>query len=181
MNRIVLTPKECTSRTYDQGLCHTLGHSDLSWKDFLSVLDAYSIEMIVDVRSLPDINRSSRYRQDSLEEALPHSGRTYLYMGENLGGLPMDQELWLPSGHVNYGLLAKKPYFKSGIVKLSFLCRTNKLIILCSEGDPRKCHRYSLIAPYLISSGIEVHHIFEGQCLIHAQTELFREGLPSML
>lgn len=64
----------------------TIGHSNHSLSDFLELLRTYSIQVIVDVRSIPYSRYIPQYNKEKIEAILRNHGFTYLFMGNCLGG-----------------------------------------------------------------------------------------------
>ena len=64
-------------------------------------------------------------------------------MGRTLGGKP------LPAAE----------QLAAGLDELTGLCASSHVVLLCAEGDPRRCHRDHLLAPALAERGYEVVHI----------------------
>src|ERR1700688_5144542 len=64
---------------------YTIGHSTRALDEFSAVLQAHSIQTLVDIRSLPMSRRLPHFNRESLEKALPGAGIRYLWMKE-LGG-----------------------------------------------------------------------------------------------
>ena len=49
--------------------------------------------------------------------------------------------------------------YQSGIDQLLELGRTERVAVMCSEGDYRQCHRNLLITQTLLARGVRVLHI----------------------
>jgi uncharacterized protein (DUF488 family) len=69
-----------TSRTI-----HTIGHSTRSIDAFLGLLDAHSVELLIDVRRWPASKRNPQFHREVLANSLQENGLTYLWRGD-LGG-----------------------------------------------------------------------------------------------
>jgi hypothetical protein len=97
-------------------------------------------------------------------------------MGNELGGLPThDATCFTGDGKVDYDKLREKDFFKAGLQRLvdaSSQCR--RLCIMCSESDPKMCHRSKLIGVELQKAGIEMQHIV-GVSKVVAQTQVINE------
>lgn len=120
----------------------TLGHSNKTIETFLAVLEKHEIEILVDVRSLPVSRFCSHFNKTALHATLAERDIQYLWRGQNLGGRG-----------VNVG-------WDEAIEELICLAEDDKrIVVLCSEGDYKKCHRYTAITPSLEERGIRVVHI----------------------
>lgn len=65
---------------------YTIGHSTRTIEDFLDLLTAYSIEELVDVRTIPGSRRHPQFSGEALATALEQGGITYTHL-KQLGGL----------------------------------------------------------------------------------------------
>jgi len=80
-------------------------------------------------------------------------------MGDLLGGHPKDPDCYT-GGHVDYKKYRSKPFFGAGISRLELAVDQGlKVCLLCSEGDPTRCHRAKLVGVALEERGIDVRHI----------------------
>lgn len=111
-------------------------------------------------------------------------------MGEQLGGRPEDPHAYDSAGHVDYSKRAEAVDYIDGIDTLLIdVAKTGPICLMCSEGDPAKCHRSKLIGETLFGRGIEAIHIVpDGSEVVHSdlrkhllgpQTNLFGEHLRS--
>ena len=64
---------------------YTIGHSTRTLDELIAVLQAHSIETLVDIRAFPMSRRLPHFNRESLEQALPSAGIRYLWM-KALGG-----------------------------------------------------------------------------------------------
>ena len=120
----------------------TFGHSNKPIETFLAVLEKHEIEVLVDVRSLPVSRFCPHFSKNALQDTLTKADIHYLYRGKNLGGRG-----------VNAG-------WDEAIEELICLAEDGKrVVVLCSEGNYQKCHRYTAITPSLEERGIRVVHI----------------------
>lgn len=137
----------------------TIGHSNHSPERFRDLLSQHRIEVLVDVRSWPH----SRYVEWADHSRLPalakEAGAKYLFLGERLGGRPEGEEFYDEEGHVLYFKVASDKRFRTGIERLRRGVERCRLAIMCSEEDPRHCHRRLLVAKVLLEQGIAVTHI----------------------
>src|SRR5512142_2891917 len=65
---------------------YAIGHSTRPLDDFIELLKAHGITLLVDIRTVPRSRHSPQYNQESLEKELPRAGIQYRHMKE-LGGL----------------------------------------------------------------------------------------------
>jgi uncharacterized protein (DUF488 family) len=134
-------------------MLYTIGHSNHSLETFQGLLETYSIELIVDVRSNPYSAYCPHFNQGRIEK-LNKVGISYLYLGDQLGGKPKDPKYY-PNGYVDYSLLAQGTAFKMGLEQVLEL--KEQAALMCSEHDPIECHRALVVCRAL--RGQEIQHI----------------------
>ena len=142
---------------------YTIGHSNHTWERFVELLLPHGIEVLVDVRSYPRSRFASWSNRERLGHGLAQIGLEYLWMGDSLGGMPKgprrqrdvnDQSVldWYRERSVS-------PDFLAGIDEIASLVDSKRIAVMCSEGDPRQCHRTLLLAPAFVRHDILVRHI----------------------
>jgi uncharacterized protein (DUF488 family) len=144
------------------GTVFTVGHSTLPIEKFLATLDAYGIEQLADVRTVPRSRRNPQFNADSLHASLAAAGITYVPFGE-LGGLRKPRRDSPNSGWRNESFRGYADYmqtedFASGLERLIALAAEQRTAIMCAEAVPWRCHR-SLVADALLVRGIAVVEI----------------------
>ncbi|MFH1347232.1 MAG: DUF488 domain-containing protein [Candidatus Margulisiibacteriota bacterium] len=138
---------------------HTIGHSNIDSDQLINRLKQYNISAIVDIRSKPYSKYSPHFNRETFEHTCKSNNIIYFYLGDYLGGKPNDPSVINDSNEIDYYLLSQKDYFLMGINKLLNLINKQNTCLMCSEGQPNKCHRNLLVAPILKEKGIEVLHI----------------------
>ncbi|MCA1668655.1 MAG: DUF488 domain-containing protein [Thermomicrobia bacterium] len=148
---------------------YTIGHSNAPAERVVALLRAQQIDVLVDVRSIPASRHAPEFNRRAFTQTLTEAGIRYLYMGEPLGGRPRDPACYkegiLPRGHadylnlVDYAKVIARPWYQRAVRDLMHIGREWRTAIMCSEEDPRRCHRLHLIAQTLTASGITVYHI----------------------
>lgn len=139
----------------------SIGHGQKTSEEFLAELRAFGIEFLVDVRSCPYSKWAPQFNQDAIAHFSKHHGIKYLYMGDVIGGRPTDSSCYDHEGFVDYKQVARTDLFKSGLRRLvSANTSGYRVAIMCSESDPRQCHRSKLIGRELyFENGIDMTHI----------------------
>ncbi len=166
---------------------YTIGHGNRSIESFLALLERYTIDFLVDVRSQPYSRYNPHFSKDALEASVVQRGLHYVFMGDALGGRPSDQSCY-DVGKVDYALVQNKVWYQQGIARLHTAWEKQlRVALLCSELKPQDCHRSKLIGNTLLEQDIAVAHIDEngelkGQdelnlLLTHGQLPLF-EDIP---
>jgi len=144
----------------DRRTLYTVGHSNHTAEALLALLAAHGIGCVADVRSRP-YSRWAHFGRERLERLLAGAGIAYRWLGDALGGRPDDPALRGPDGAPDYAAMAAQPAFRAGLAALRTLQaeQTAPVAILCSEGDPARCHREHLIARALRAEGVTVRHL----------------------
>jgi uncharacterized protein (DUF488 family) len=144
----------------DDLLIHTVGHSDHTTAAFVDLLRGCAITLVVDVRSQPYSRWAHQFNRETLARDLQDAGIAYRFMGDALGGRPANLALYDPGEErPDYGRVEQTPTYQAGIDRLLGLARTERVAVMCGEGDHRGCHRHLLIAQTLLGRGVRVLHI----------------------
>jgi uncharacterized protein (DUF488 family) len=155
----------------------TIGHSNQSLGAFLDLLQQHRIEAVADVRTVPRSRYVPHFSAGPLREALAGRGIAYHPMGRELGGRPEGDEFYDGEGHVLYGRLAATPAFLGGLGQVLAGAQTSRIALLCSEEDPRRCHRHLLIGRVLEARAVPVSHIRrDGSVETEAELEIREAG-----
>jgi len=139
----------------------TVGYEGLSIEQFIDVLHAHNIELLLDVRELP-LSRKKGFSKRSLMSALENAGIQYLH----------ERELGAPR-QIRHALRAtgdwesyRKAFMnvldeKSQLLEhVAVLASKQRVALMCFEKDYSVCHR-SLIAERMVEMGLigNIHHI----------------------
>lgn len=93
------------------------------------------------------------------------------FMGGPLGGRPADPTMYDSDGKPDYDRMRSLDEFQAGITKLVEMATQRRTAILCSEGDPAKCHRRLLLGPPLEDVGFRLLHIMRDGVVL-SETQL---------
>ena len=143
----------------------TIGHSTRSIPEFVALLHASHVQVVVDVRTVPRSRMNPQYNQDTLPHTLQGHQLAYEHMAA-LGGLRGKQRraetspntFWTNESFRNYADYALGLEFRSGLAHLRELGHERRCAIMCAEAVWWRCHR-RIIADYLIAAGESVFHI----------------------
>jgi uncharacterized protein (DUF488 family) len=143
----------------------TIGHSTRSAAELIALLRQSSVDLVVDVRSVPRSRANPQFNAEALEPVLAGAGIGYRHL-RALGGLrhrgkdapPSANTLWRHDAFRNYADYAATPAFREGLAALLELARGQCCAIMCAEAVWWRCHR-RIIADYLLASGVSVQHI----------------------
>ncbi len=137
----------------------TIGHSNHGFERFAALLEGHGVELVADVRSRPYSRFAPWSNRERLSVALASRGVPYEFFGQVLGGRPDADEFHDPSGHALYERMAREPAFGEAIERVLALARERRVALLCSEGDPKNCHRRLLVGKVLCERGATLQHI----------------------
>jgi uncharacterized protein (DUF488 family) len=143
----------------------TIGHSNRKLDEFVGLLTAVDITLLVDIRKMPASRANPQFNMATLAEALVRSGISYQRM-EALGGLrgksrdvpPAVNSFWTNRSFHNYADYALSAEFDAGLTTLIEEGHRQRAAIMCSEAVWWRCHR-RIVADYLIARGKTVIHI----------------------
>jgi uncharacterized protein (DUF488 family) len=189
-------------------LLYTIGHSNREPDEFIQHLQQHQVTILVDVRSRPVSRYVPHFNKDNLEVFLPKQGIDYRYAGQYLGGQPDDPALYFDEERpdeeaakrsdyrkkVRYTEVMNQDWYQRGIERLVDIIREaqalgGKAAIMCSEGDPRDCHRHHLIARSMldplkrvIDTSLQIQHILrDGSLEVPLDPEDFKPERPEQL
>ena len=142
---------------------YTIGHSTRALEDLIGALQAHSIEMLVDIRSLPMSRRLPHFNREALEKTLPEAGIRYLWMKE-LGGRRKKSLTDSPNVALrnesfrNYADYMLSPEFEHAVTELIQTAEDSRTAYMCAERVYFRCHRM-MVSDWLVAHGHEVLHI----------------------
>ncbi len=156
----------------------TIGHSTRPIGEFLDLLKAYRVGMLVDVRTIPRSRYNPQFDRGVLPGTLEAAGVGYRHL-PGLGGLrharPNSPNTgWRNASFRGFADYMLSPEFARSLEELVVLARKETVAIMCAEAVPWRCHRM-LIADALLVRGIETQHILGvHHCQRHRLTPMAR-------
>ena len=158
----------------------TIGHSNLAAEEVITLLHQYGITTMIDVRSEPYSRYAPHFCRAPFAASLGAASIAYRWMGDTLGGRPADPACYYDNivrkGNVDFQALSVHPHFQSGLRDLIAQAHSGQVAIMCSEEDPRRCHRHRLIESSLREHGVEVLHIRrDGSCEVIEEKDIKNE------
>lgn len=141
---------------------YTIGHSTRSIEELIGLLKAHGIQTVVDIRTVPKSRHNPQFNQEELKLALRRSKIGYRHLKE-LGGLRRPQKDSINTGWENGSFRGYADYmatepFEKGLEKLEKIGSKKRVVLLCAEAVPWRCHR-SLVADALTVKKWKVFHI----------------------
>jgi uncharacterized protein (DUF488 family) len=155
----------------------TVGHSNLSFEQFISLLKEHQIGVVADVRRYPSSRKFPHFNRPVLSELLAAESIDYLWL-ESLGGRRHTGKdgksinVGIKSiGFRNYADYMATDEFRRGVDELLKTAAQSSTAIMCAEKLFWKCHR-RLLSDYLVSKDLDVIHIIDpGITLEHKLTQ----------
>lgn len=138
----------------------SLGHSNRSAEDFLALLRAFEIQLLVDVRRYPSSRRHPWFNRPALAASLDAAGIRYRH-DERLGGHRQPrpdspntalEDAW--RGYADH--MASRP-FRDALAELEAEAQRARTAVMCAEADPGRCHRLFLADAVTLRGGEVVH------------------------
>lgn len=143
----------------------TIGHSTRPLDSFMALLLSHGVQRLIDVRTVPRSRHNPQFNRDTLPAALASHGIGYEHDAA-LGGLRRTHAGSLNTGWRNLSFRGYADYmqtaeFTEGLARLIATARRERIVIMCAEAVPWRCHR-SLIGDALLVHGLRVEDILGG-------------------
>lgn len=152
---------------------YTIGHSTHRLEYFLELLEEYKVTCIIDVRSVAASSYNPQYNQEPFKKFLKSNGIAYLHFAEEFGARHSDPDLLDNVGKVDFIKVRRTWAFKNGVERIwQGLNKGFVISLMCSEGEPLDCHRFSMVSIALDNDGFDVQHILKDKTIkTNAQLE----------
>ncbi len=147
---------------WPEGAIFTVGHSTLPIERFIALLQAYGIESLVDIRTMPRSRHNPQFNDIALAASLRAHNLEYVHI-QALGGLRHARKDFPNTGWRNGSFRGYADYmqtnaFRDALEALIHMSRQNRVAVMCAEAVPWRCHR-SLAADALSVRGVPVVEI----------------------
>ena len=144
----------------------TIGHSTHQIDYFVELLKEYAVNCVIDVRSVAASTYNPQFNKEPLSNYLKKNGITYQHFADEFGARHSDPDLLDEEGKVDFEKIRKSWLFKNGVERLWMaIDKGFTIALMCSEGEPFDCHRFSMISIALEKDGFEVKHILKDKTL----------------
>lgn len=152
----------CSKKTQKM-IIFTIGHSTRTIADFITILQEFNIQKVVDVRTIPRSRHNPQFNEEHLKNTLHKHTIGYTHVAA-LGGLRHTHKdsintAWKNASFRGYADYMQTDAFKDAIQELITMAHQKTVVIMCAEAVPWRCHR-SLIGDALLARGVEVEDIF---------------------
>jgi uncharacterized protein (DUF488 family) len=143
-------------------LVMTIGHSTHTIEEFIRLLQAHGATCVVDMRTVPRSRHNPQFNKTSLPRSLNKAGLGYVHL-PGLGGLrhaKIDSPHggWRNASFRGFADYMQTPEFAQSLDELIRLANQKRIVLMCAEAAPWRCHR-SLIADALLIRGIRTEDI----------------------
>jgi len=144
-------------------IIYTTGHSNRPLEEFIEILQAHGVSLVVDVRTVRRSQHNPQFNGDTLAQALKAAGIDYVPL-PGLGGFRHPQPNSVNTGWRNPSFRGYADYmqtkeFEDSLLRVIDLAKHHRVALMCAEAVPWRCHR-SLIADALLARGIQVEDIY---------------------
>lgn len=143
----------------------TIGHSTRAMAEFIDMLRAADVRLLVDVRSYPRSRTNPAYNADRLQPVLADVQIGYRHcvaLGGRRGRQKgVDEQVnagWRVQSFHNYADYALGDAFGAAFDALVRLGAEQRLALMCAEAVWWRCHR-RIITDYLLLNGHAVDHL----------------------
>jgi len=153
---------------------HTIGHSTRTQHDLIALLQKFTIQLLLDVRTVPRSRHVPHFNSEVLATALAKEGIEYRSF-KQLGGLrkPVADSPnagWRNASFRGFADYMQSEAFWSATAEVIRSTAEKRVALMCAEAVPWRCHR-SLIADALVVMDHEVRHIISATDLrVHKVT-----------
>jgi uncharacterized protein (DUF488 family) len=166
---------------------YTIGHSTKTIRQFVELLGAGRVQLVVDIRSIARSRTNPQYDRNALPGALASYQIAHDQIPQ-LGGLrkksrtvpPEVNGFWTNRSFHNYADYALSEEFRTGLDRLLELADYKRCAIMCAEAVWWRCHR-RIVADYLIQKGRAVVHLMGSSraepAVINDAAQVVAEGL----
>jgi uncharacterized protein (DUF488 family) len=159
----------------------TIGHSNRTIEEFITLLRQNHVAAVADVRSQPFSRRYPQFNAEPLKLETRNAGIEYVFLGDQLGARRSEPECY-DEGQAKYELIARTEAFQKGLDRIRRGLRSRCIALMCAEKDPLTCHRMILVCRHLKGECNIFHVLDSDKVELHIQAELRLlelVGLPS--
>ena len=145
---------------------YTIGYGARTLEQLMAVLHTSQVAFLIDIRSAPYSRFKPEFSQEPLARECERRHIRYVFMGDVLGGRPVDPTCYT-DGKVDYDKVKQTAAYREGIERIRRAFeQQRRVMLMCSEGRPEACHRSKLIGESLTGLHIPVLHLDENDQLL---------------
>ena len=138
----------------------TVGHSNHTIEEFITLLQKHDVTAVADVRSHPYSKYLPHFNQKLFKSSLTEAGIRYVFLGKELGARSNNPDCYI-NGKAVYEKIASTKEFNDGIERILQGAKSYHISLMCAEKDPITCHRAILICQHLREFGLDINHILK--------------------
>lgn len=138
----------------------TVGHSNHTIEEFITLLQKHGVTAVADVRSHPYSKYLPHFNQKLLKASLSDAGIRYVFLGKELGARSNNPNCYV-DGKAVYEKIASTKEFNDGIQRILKGAESYNISLMCAEKDPITCHRAVLVCQHLRESNLDINHILK--------------------
>ena len=98
-------------------MIYTIGHSNITPKSFIDILNQFKIKIVVDIRSSPYSKYVTHFNRENIKKTFKKENMRYISW-RLCGGKPKHKKYY-KNGKVNYDLIRESDHYKKGIESLN--------------------------------------------------------------
>lgn len=158
---------------------YTIGHSNRTYEQLVTALQAWNIATLVDIRHFTRSRANPQFNASSLRRRLPRAGIAYVTMPELGGRRGRDPDIdpdrnaaWRVSAFKNYADYAETPAFQTALADLLARAEGETCAIMCAEILWWRCHR-RIVADYALTRRVSVYHVRDARHATRAERTPF--------
>jgi hypothetical protein len=153
----------CAGRSAALTTLYSIGHSNRSLAEFLTLLQGNGIKALADIRAFTRSRANPQFNADTFAPALAEQGIAYEHIAA-LGGRRNSKlkdspnGLWEHPAFRSYADYALGDEFETGFAPLLQIAKEGPIAMMCAEAVWWRCHR-RIVSDYLLARGHTVLHI----------------------
>ena len=149
---------------------HTIGHSTRTIENFIELLRAHRIDLLIDVRRWPMSKRYPHFNREALTLSLEENGIGYNWR-QDLGGFRKAEAnspntAWRVATFRAYADFMLTENFAQIMHEIDSIANEHRIVLMCAEAVHWRCHRQLLADAFLVR-GWSVLHIMDDGCHEH--------------
>jgi uncharacterized protein (DUF488 family) len=149
---------------------HTIGHSTRLIENFIELLVAHRIDLLIDVRRWPMSRRHPHFNREALSVSLNAGGIDYLWR-QDLGGFrkpaaDSPNSAWRVPAFRAYADFMLTAEFAKIAAVIETLAGARRIALMCAEAVHWQCHRQLLADAFFVRQWT-VRHIRDDGCHEH--------------
>lgn len=139
---------------------YTIGYAGLETGAFVILLKMYGINALIDVRSVPYSGYMPEYNKDNLEKLMRLQNIVYRHYPQF--GIKQEDRSLYTDGMLDFEKASRSEVFREALGRLTSAGGNWTFCLMCSEKDPKDCHRGIWLGHAFAKEGINMRHLTHG-------------------